>query len=205
MRLLSERDAIHSAPYEWFNYGPQTTDRLLDERERALERETRALGKRRWMLKEPLNLLYVDRILARHPSARVIVMLRDGRDVTLSMQRRRPHWTLGDCAQRWKARAEKTLTFMTGPFVDARVRVVTLESLVDDSTGVLRNILVFLNEATASDCCSDTVVAKLLSYHTRSRVIHPNSTSLERPTSDEMHGQLRNWQLNQPLARRHVA
>ncbi len=60
-------------------------------------------GKPRCGEKTPQHLYHLDRILSCYPNARIICMLRDGRDVALSLQAM-PWWqpqTLTDAAQMW--------------------------------------------------------------------------------------------------------
>jgi len=77
--------------------------RILDP---LLAAVVRSRGVSRWGEKTPAHLDHVEAICAAYPSAKFIYMLRDGRDVAVSMKR--DNWgpnTLADAAYKWQKAA----------------------------------------------------------------------------------------------------
>lgn len=107
--------------------------------------------------KSPMHLLYADQILKHFPSSRVIVMVRDGRDVAAS-HRIAFHTDVVHTALRWRyyqalhwPRARR--------WPDDRYRLVYYENLVRNPEESLQNLCGFLKIP---------FTAKMLEYHERS-------------------------------------
>jgi len=141
-------------------------------------------GKHRWVEKTNDNISHLDTLLSMSPDARVIIMLRDGRDVANSLFERTGSLTYG--ARRWIS------DNVTGrPHWDhPRVRVIKYEDLIADSVATLSEILEFVGEEFEEQC---------LQHHLRPRRYlaakvrrAPDLTG----SNFELH---RNWQINQPL------
>jgi hypothetical protein len=112
-------------------------------------RVTMAAGKARWAEKTPQNIRHLDWILERFPSASVIHIIRDGRDVVCSM-REHPDWRWVDgtwrkvlvprsvesYARRW---IEDTAAGMAWR-QDPRYVEVRYEDLVTDPARAMREI-----------------------------------------------------------------
>jgi hypothetical protein len=120
----------------------------------ARYRAERARG--RWAEKTPLNIRHLDWILERFPDARVIHVLRDGRDVVCSM-REHPdrRWVDGrwvrelrprpvdEYARRWVEDTAAGLRWRGDP----RVLEVRYEDLVQTPAATLERVLAFLGES----------------------------------------------------------
>ena len=114
-----------------------------------------ARGRVRWAEKTPLNVRYLDWILDRFPEARIIHVVRDGRDVVCSM-RQHPdrRWedgawvkvhrplSLEQYAQRWVSDTEAGIHHRG----DVRYLEVRYEDLVQDPGAVLLGLLTDLGE-----------------------------------------------------------
>lgn len=194
-RILSEHSAIYGAPNEMFRYDPSHSDEEIRSLENKLHKACEDAGGKRWLLKEPLNLLSLKRIFRMNPDARVIIMLRDGRDVALSFEERGHIKSFKDCVVRWKTRAEQTLPWQNHP----QVKIVKLEDLVSDSGGMIREILLFLKMD----------YEYLLDYWKIKKSIFTGQEicedSVKRPRDGRgkaNHRQLRNWECNQPIMNR---
>jgi hypothetical protein len=112
-------------------------------------------GRPRWAEKTPQNIRHLEWILSRWPEARVIHVLRDGRDVVCSMRdhpdrrwvdgrwvkeaRTRP---IEELARRWVADTAAGMAWRGDP----RYLEVRYEELVSDPPAVLDRVLAFLGE-----------------------------------------------------------
>lgn len=96
-----------------------------------------------WISKEPSYGRHLDDLHRMIPDCRVVVMVRDGGDVALSMSRR--GWEEGDvrrCIDRWRAFAAQALAaFQCVPAEN--VLRVRYESMVDNPRSTLRDVLAF--------------------------------------------------------------
>jgi hypothetical protein len=119
------------------------------------ERYRRQRGRPRWAEKTPLNIRCIDWVLERFPEARVIHVIRDGRDVVCSMrqhpdrrwadgawQRELRPQPLDDLLRRWVHDVGEGIAHRADP----RYLEVRYEELVSDPEGVLRGLLRWLDE-----------------------------------------------------------
>jgi Sulfotransferase family len=114
-------------------------------------------GKSRWGDKTPIYGTEIDRIATLLPEARFLHVIRDGRDVMLSVRGLwfRPGETVEACAEDWTRRL--ALTHAIGRRVSHYLEV-RYETLVTDPEATLRTICRFLEL---------TFEPALLSYHER--------------------------------------
>jgi hypothetical protein len=114
-----------------------------------------ARGKRRWAEKTPLNIAHLGWVLSHFPRARVIHVIRDGRDVVCSLRHHPVRrfvdgaWksvpqdrSVVSCARQWLSLTGKGMAWRT----DARYLEVRYEDLVDDPEVTMRRVLAFLEE-----------------------------------------------------------
>lgn len=138
LAILSTHSHIHGVPYESKLFQRDEPER--SEFVARFEAETRAAGKARWLEKTPRHILHLDALFERFPDARVIVMIRDGRDVACSIRDR--VGDLDEGIRRWlddNAAAE--------PFLDRNsVLPLKYEALVEDPEAALRQVAEFLDE-----------------------------------------------------------
>lgn len=120
---------------------PEIVDALFME-------NARGEGKARWADKTPWYVLHMDRLLALFPGARFLHLIRDGRDVALSLFRRRHDFDVYNtyCAARyWELYVER------GREIGQAMPVGTYqecyyEDLVTDPAATLEQICTFLGE-----------------------------------------------------------
>lgn len=154
------------------------------EQARAFDRLAVAAGKPRWVEKTPSHIRHLDELFNWAPDARVILMLRDGRDVAASIKARTGN--LEEAIGRWvnDNRAGK-------PYWDhPHVLVCKYEDLVTRFEPTVHRAVEFLGEEYEPG---------MKDYN--SRPLRFYSEKVEKPTSAEgsNHNQYRNWQINQPL------
>ena len=103
------------------------------------------LGKPRWAEKTPAHILYLDAIRAHFPDAAILKLVRDPRDVALSL--RSMPWgpaTWAEALQIWASMEQTSRPWMQG---DPRSRVIYYEDLVTDPATTLRGVSDWLGEA----------------------------------------------------------
>ncbi len=137
-------------------------------------------GAERWGDKSPIYTSYIDLISEIFPSAQFIHILRDGRDVALSMlnsYRDRSYVDLYFAALTWRQRIRKA--FASAPKLGSdRYYEVRYEQLVADPKAVLPDICDFLGEAFVPAMAEPQLVARELHP---SRGIH--AATREPPTT----------------------
>jgi len=149
-----------------------------------LDASTIAAGKSRWVEKTPRHILRIGTILRRRPDAKIVLVLRDGRDVACSIRDRTGNLEGG--IRRWVEDNRAGQGFWSDP----RVQVLRYEELVADFDATVGGIVGFLGE---------NYEPGMRDFHSTPRRFY--SDDLARPSSafGTNHGQYRNWQINQPL------
>ena len=138
----------------------------------------------RWVEKTPSHIRYIKRILKLFPKGRIIVMLRDGRDVTVSIRQR-----YGDskwAQSRWIKDNQEGLKY----FEDKRILPVRLEDLTSSTEKTLLEVCDHINVPYSPE---------LLDYHTSEFKYHNEAP--KQTSSRKGHDHLTNrvWQVNQPI------
>ncbi|MEQ1901714.1 MAG: sulfotransferase [Devosia sp.] len=181
--ILSAHPEIHAAYREsevflhpWFT---------VQGRLRLLRSQWEASGKPWLVEKTPRHIRHLPLIRRTVPSARVIIMVRDGRDVTASIGRReRGNFKAG--LDRW--------VLDTGLAAKERnsadVFIQRYEDLVADPEGAIRRICTFLGVEYAPE---------MLNYHEQPRLWYGKKRIEKTSGVGKEHAQYRNWQVNQPL------
>lgn len=140
-------------------------------------------NKRMWVEKTPSHVHNIGKMLTINPSAKFLCMVRDGRDVALSMKARGGSFEAGVAL--WLADNQAWWEFRALP----HVMMVRYEDLVKQPESEIRKICDHLN----------------LVFH--ENMLHPErtakawySSNVEKPNSvSGSHEQYRNWQINQPI------
>lgn len=142
-----------------------------------------AAGKSRWAEKTPTHIRVLPLLFSTFPDAKVILLLRDGRDVAVSMKKRREDgfsWGV----RRWLRDNRLGEPFWSHP----RVSVIRYEELVTQPDETARKICAFLEEPF----CEEMVRPE----SKKREWYDPNTV---QPVKREDHAAFRNWQINQPL------
>lgn len=150
--------------------------RILDPLMGAL---AHSRGASRWGEKTPAHLDHVETILAAYPSAKFIYMLRDGRDVAVSLKR--DNWgpkTLHDAAYKWQkaARRGRELGAKLG---EGRWLTMSYEALVARPDEQVRRVTEFLGLAFETAMLSPTSIdtGSSIGFSSRGRTAQNFSTS----------------------------
>jgi len=145
---------------------------------------TLSVGAHRWIEKTPNHIYRIKSILEMNPDARIIIIIRDGRDVAASLKARYRTATLG--AERWVRDNQAGIKFHNHP----NVHVMKYEDMIENFEDTLRAIMTFLNEEYVDD---------LRHFHRSPRLWYSNEITRTESDRPENHINHRNWQINQPL------
>ena len=99
------------------------------------------IGRPRWGVKTPFNEYYADSILASYPRATMVQMLRDPRDVAVSIQSRDWKWDVELFCKQWRkssVAAKNNETNYTGFYLNIRY-----EDLVSDAVSTVTRVCDF--------------------------------------------------------------
>lgn len=98
-------------------------------------------GKNRWAEKTPNNIFCIKEILDFYPDAKFVHVIRDGRDVALSLHKSRKY-DIYSSVIRWILSVEAGIRFRGHP----RYYEVKYEDLITDTETTLRKLMDFLEE-----------------------------------------------------------
>ena len=138
LAMLAAHSRVWAVPYE-----VRLLERPLAETQELICRfnaEAALAGKGRWVHKTPRQILDIARLLGLLPDARFILMLRDGRDVAVSIRAGTDDLESG--ARRWVEENAHAEHLWTHP----QVLVVRYEDLIEDPTAVLTGVTNFVGE-----------------------------------------------------------
>ena len=145
---------------------------------RRFNRWAIAHGKTRWVEKTPKHILHIDNILKHRPKARILLIIRDGRDVACSLQKR--HGSLEFGIRQWVQRNTEGKKYWNHP----NVHVLKYESLISNFEETMRAVLAFVGEA----------------YEPGIKDYHKSPQKIEKPASEGKTDQnFQNWKVNQPV------
>jgi len=137
----------------------------------------------RWVEKTPGHVRELDKIFEYFPDSRVIVLVRDGRDVALSIKNR--NGTIEEAIKRWLCDNNAWLAYED----DERVKMIRLEDLSNDPAQQISRVCSHLNEE---------FYPELMNYHLQ-EFTYENAGIEKSDGRGERHQKNRNWQVNQPI------
>lgn len=180
LRILYEHPDLFAVDYESSVIGENYINYplLVDWTKTA-----RQTNKQAWVEKTPDQIRYLNKIFKVFPKARIIVMVRDGRDVALSLKNR--GGKMEDHIERWTSDNNAWLKYEN----DDRVLAVKLEEFTSDNKASLKSIC----EHAGVEYFDD-----LLNYHEKS-FRFSNTDSKKTDGKGENHQYNRNWQVNQKV------
>lgn len=160
------------------------TDRERLKKINAWLEDIKINNKERIIEKTPDHLYFIDEILQKIKNAKIIYMLRDGRDVACSHKQRT---SFEDGVARW-VKASTAIK----PYIDnENVLIVKLEELVSSPHKTLEGVMSFIGSKFEED---------MLNYYKTPAFFY--DSKIKKPVTardGKQHVALRNWQINQPL------
>ena len=181
LKILGSHSRIYAIPKE--TRCATKTKKKFYKHSKRFNRICIAEKKHRWVEKTPGHIRHLDKIFTWKPKAKVIIMLRDGRDVAASFKKR--HGDLKQGIERWVNDNEVLEKYEN----HSNVKVVKYEDLIVDFENTLKDIISFLDEPYEED---------LKNYHNSNQ---QKTDPVNKPPDafGENHRQNRIWQVNPPI------
>ncbi|MFO7936465.1 MAG: sulfotransferase [Kiritimatiellia bacterium] len=183
LAILDAHPGMHGIPYE-SNCVKEGRINRFNKAQKKFNKLTIAAGKRRWVEKTPLHIKRIATILEYSPDAKVVLIIRDGRDVAYSIKKRRG--SLEDGINRWVNDNKAGEKFWDNP----NVHVVKYEDIITDFESAITSVLSFLGEK---------YYPEMRNFNLKGRRWYSRSLAKPENFSGKNHKQYRNWQINQPL------
>jgi hypothetical protein len=140
-------------------------------------------GYKRWIEKTPRQIRVIDEILKWSPESKIILIVRDGRDVVCSMRDRYGYIKTG--IERWVRDNRQGEKY----WKENNLLVVKYESSVSETEKVAQKTAPFIGVNFSRE---------MVNYHEESKKYYADE--LNKPDDiSENHAQYRNWQTNQPI------
>jgi len=180
LAILGSHSKIYAIPFESKIAYKSNKQKYLNQ----FNRLTIATGKTRWIEKTPKHTYVIDKLIDLCPDCKIILMLRDGRDVVYSFKTR-----FGDIAPgitAWTNDNKAGEIFWN----HSNVYVLRYETIIEDFESSITKVLNFIGEEFEPDMKEFHEIPKY--YYTE---------TIKKPSSayGKNHDQFRNWQINQPL------
>lgn len=182
--MLGNHSSIHSIPTETGVFFRNVTKKPVVTQLNSFIGEG-SKGKKIICEKTPTHVYQIGKIRSLFPQAKIIIMIRDGRDVSSSLKKRTG--SFHDAIVRWNFDTEESLKWRK----DCNVKFVKYESLIKDVQAALADICNFVGVQFESG---------MLNFHQDERDwfgAHKVETPV--PFGEENHPSFRNWQIHQPL------
>ncbi len=174
LSILSNHPKIYGIPYETYFFLKSPINFGL------IYGYFRLAGSRYLLEKTPKHVTCIKKILRIFPQCRIIVMLRDGRDVSCSIKERTGNFEKG--VSRWINDNQQWIPFKN----KKNILVVKLEDLVRDKEKKIEDILRFLELEN---------YGSILDYYKNKRKFFRENNK----TDNVKHNKFREYQINQPL------
>ena len=187
LTMIGKHSSIHSVPYESNIFLPQHDFNELKEFFYEVEKEA---GEKTILEKTPRHVQCLSRLFKIFPNAKVIAMIRDGRDVVSSMKKR--SIGINKAINRWVKDCQHISDHQDKP----GMHIIKYEDLVTTPEEVLTDIFSFLGLKAEID----TVVStdKKIEWGF-SRTLDFENLSDDEKALREKHNKRRNEQINKPI------
>jgi hypothetical protein len=189
LAMLDTHSKLYAVPYESRIFTKLTNKTDILYQMLLWQKNAKRNLKERWIEKTPDHIYYLHKIFEIAPKAKIIAMLRDGRDVACSIKNRTG--SIEDGINRWL----ETCHILSNYFNDSRVCVVKLEDLVANPENKLKEVMSFLHENYEHE---------MLDFHLVERRYYSSKIKKVENVSGKNHEVHRTWQINQPLMKNTV-
>jgi hypothetical protein len=183
LAILGEHPSIFAVPGESNIALQNDSDFFLKEIEK-FNALTITAGKKRWAEKTPSHIRHIGKILNWEPKSKLILIVRDGRDVAYSIKQRTGDLKGG--IQRWVSDNVAGKQYWEHP----QVYIIRYEDIISNFEHSLTELLKFLGEDYSSS---------MKSFHTTPKRWYSDEIIRPENAFGGNHRRYRNWQINQPL------
>jgi len=188
LAVLDSNNSIQSIPHETGVFHRNKNDKkVIEEISKWKVKYNISATVNKYVEKTPVHGAHIERILKLYPKSKVIFMVRDGRDATLSEMKRLGNYD--DAIKSWLKINTKASHF----FNDSRVLVVKYEDLVSDLKSTCLKVCDFLGVNYSES---------MLTYYENQRTWWDKEVKKADSSKElvgENHKVNRNWQINQPI------
>ena len=139
LAILGEHPGIYAVQGE-SNIAMQEDHVLFSKKIESFNKLAIKAGKHRWVEKTPRHILHIGKILRWSPKAKIILLVRDGRDVAYSLKQR--HGDLKRGIHRWMSDNAAGKKYWKHP----RVYVIRYEDIISNFEHSISELLKFLGE-----------------------------------------------------------
>lgn len=188
LSLLDNHSAVHAIEFESKVFYKSETQ-MIDTISKWYK-ESKSLKKEIIVEKTPTHIHKIGKILTLFPKSKIILMLRDGRDVACSIRERTGDLKKG--IERWVLDNSEGSNFWKDP----RVKVVKLEDLTEKPDAILLEVCTFIGVKYEPHMIQKQGVEEKLYY--TDEISSKKEFEDKEPTL-ETHMKRRNWQINQGL------
>lgn len=183
LAILDSHSSINAIEIETYTFYRRSFLKIPEFH--AWNKATLAKGNSRWAEKTAEHIGKLDKIFGYYPDAKVILMVRDGRDVACSVKKRTGNFD--DGIQWWVKWNKVAIEYRNHPNVIA----VHYEQLIAETEDTLQEILQHIDEPYEP---------QLLNFSSKDRTwFTGKSEKNEAKPEPTQQRELRNWQINQPL------
>ncbi len=182
LRLLGAHSRIYGVPYESRVFMHSAFKQWLTGK--IWNRDAIGQRKHRWVEKTPAHVRELAAVFKRYPDAKVVFMIRDGRDVAVSLRKRFGDFEKG--LKRWLDDNRDGLEWVDGK----RVMMLKYEDLVKNYEQVMPEVCRFIGEPFEEG---------MLAYHEQPAYVFSKNLKDPGAESGKDHKHYRNWQINQKL------
>ena len=151
---------------------------------RAFDRYAIANQGQGWIEKTPRHIRKIGELKTTFPDAQFVLIVRDGRDVAVSLKRRRG--SIENGIRMWVSENSAGQEYWNDP----SVHVIKYEQLVTDFEGSVQQLADFLNVPFDRS---------MLEFHKSKRHFYWPTLDRDQKPDTKIHEQRRNWQVNQPI------
>lgn len=180
LRIMGEHSRIHAIRRESSLATSKNAQQILC----GFDLEAGRHGKPCWIEKTPSHIHHIRTLLSLRKDAKILLIIRDGRDVIWSIKERENDLCKG--IDRWINDNWAGEPFWTHP----QVHVIRYEELVSQPEPTITTALRFLGESYEQT---------MLGYHQEPANFYSSSAAKPPGRAGGFHRQFRNWQINQPL------
>ncbi len=185
LRIVGAHHSFHAILDESYTFQPSQKPEILSLSNKLalIDLEAFRSGKKRWVEKTPMHIHYISNILQSRPKSKILLIIRDGRDVVVSIKRRTGDFEAG--VKRWIDDNKAGEDWWN----HKQVLVVQYESIIEKFNETVTSVMNFLGEEFSEQC----YIFNLL-YADREEMISTPGSGF-----GESHDRYRKWQAQQPL------